>query len=315
MDEATQQKWIAGFWRRIGALFIDTLILGLLGFLLGLAFENAFVQTGGWGRLIGFVIALVYFGIMNSALCQGQTIGKRILKIRVVGPDGHPISLVRSLFRYIVFAVPFSLNGAQLPSDILFSLWIYPLSLIVFGGLFSIIYLYLFNRVTRQSLHDLAVGTFVANARVEKQETSKVWRVHLVVVAALFLISATVPAITGRLAKNETFKGMLDVQSALSRQPLVTYATVSINTTTFDSEDNGVDTATYVAIQAFISSNKIDDVKLAQKLAGVVVENFPEAMNNDGLIITLTHGYDIGIWSQWSNHTYDFNPIELEGAR
>ena len=80
MSEEVQQNWIANFWRRIGALFIDTLILGLVGFLLGLTLESTFVQIGGWGRLIGFVIALVYFGAMNSKLFNGQTIGKKVKK-------------------------------------------------------------------------------------------------------------------------------------------------------------------------------------------------------------------------------------------
>ncbi len=104
MAEELQQYWIANFWRRVGALFIDTLILGVVGFLLGLAFESTFVQIGGWGRFIGFVIALVYFGVMNSKLTDGQTIGKRLLNLRVVDSENKTISLVRSTLRYIVLA-------------------------------------------------------------------------------------------------------------------------------------------------------------------------------------------------------------------
>ena len=80
--------WITGFLRRIGAFFIDGLILGLFGFLLGLFLENYFVQIGGWGRLIGFSIALLYFGLLNSSLNKGQTIGKILLKINVVDTNG-----------------------------------------------------------------------------------------------------------------------------------------------------------------------------------------------------------------------------------
>ncbi|WP_413701976.1 RDD family protein [Psychromonas sp. KJ10-10] len=69
--EEVQEKWICGFWRRIGALFIDTLVLGIFGYIVGLFLEDTFVQIGGWGRLIGFAVSISYFGIMNSALSNG----------------------------------------------------------------------------------------------------------------------------------------------------------------------------------------------------------------------------------------------------
>jgi uncharacterized RDD family membrane protein YckC len=314
MTEESQQNWIANFWRRIGALFIDTLILGLVGFLLGLALESTFVQIGGWGRLIGFVIALAYFGLMNSKLFDGQTIGKRLLDLRVVDSNNQTIPLVKSVLRCIVLEAPFFLNGARFSNEALLSYFMYPLSMIVLGAGISIIYLYIFNRVTRQSLHDLAVGTFVVNANIERQEVGKVWKPHLVIVAVFFIASAIVPAFTGKLVQSEPFKDMLAVQSALSKEPGVTYATVTTSATTFSSVNGGTKTTKYVTAQALLSSNNVSDVKLARELATIVVKNYPEAVNKDALRITLTYGYDIGIWSQWSNYTHDFNPGELESA-
>ena len=314
MTEEVQQNWIANFWRRIGALFIDTLILGLVGFLLGLALESTLVQIGSWGRLIGFVIALVYFGVMNSKLFEGQTIGKRVLDLRVVNSENQTISLGRSVLRYIVLAAPFSLNGAQFSNEALLSFLMYPLSLIIFGGLFSIIYLYIFNRVTRQSLHDLLVGTFVVNTNIEKQEVGNVWKMHLVVVGVLFVAAALAPLFTGKLAQSEPFKDMLAVQSALSSESVVTYATVTTSTTTSSSANVGTQTTTYVTAQAVLSSNKVSDVDFARELAAIVVQHYPEAINKDILRVTLTYGYDIGIWSQWSNQTHDFNPREFAGV-
>lgn len=311
MSEEIKQSWIASFWRRIGALLIDTLILGLVGFLLGLIFESAFVKIGEWGMLIGFVIALVYFGVMNSEFFNGQTIGKKLLNIRVVDSNNQAIHLFRSVLRYIILAAPFSLNDAHFSNESLLSFLMYPLSLVVFGGLFSIIYLYIFNRVTRQSLHDLVVGTFVVNVNIESQGVGKVWKPHLVVVAVFFFAAAIIPAFTGELAQKEPFKDMLTVQSELSNEPRVTYASVTTGTTTFSSEKKGTKTTTDVTAQAIISSNNVGDVELARKLATIVIKSYPEAMNKDALRITLTYGYDIGIWSQWLNHTHDFNPSEF----
>lgn len=314
MTEALQQEWIAGFWRRIGAIFIDTLLLGLVGFLLGLAFESVFVQMGSWGRLIGFVIALVYFGAMNSKLCHGQTIGKRLLALRVVDAGNQPISLVRSVLRYTVFAVPFYFNNAIFSNEALYSILRYPLSLVIFGGLFSIIYLYIFNRATRQSLHDLAVGTYVVNARSECQQVQEIWKPHFIVVVLLFVAAATVPFFTAKIAQNEPFKDMLAVQSALLDAPGVIYASVSVGSTTFTSADKGTKTTTYVTAQATLSSNRIADAGFARELAAIVAMKLPEALNKDTLQITLAYGYDIGIWSWWSNYTHEFDPKEFAGS-
>ena len=81
MTEEKVIKWISGYWRRIGAFAIDSIILGLIGLSLGLVLEDMFVDIGVWGRLFGFTIALLYFGIMNSVISNGQTLGKKLLKI------------------------------------------------------------------------------------------------------------------------------------------------------------------------------------------------------------------------------------------
>ncbi len=314
MTEAAEPKWISGFWRRIGALFIDTLILGIVGLVLGLFLETTFVQIGAWGRLVGFSIALIYFGIMNSSISGGQTIGKKALKLRVVDSDNASISIGRSILRYFILAIPFSLNGAQLSNEAMFSLLMYPLSLVIFGGLFSIFYLYIFNRITRQSLHDLAVGTFVVNTNVEKQEVGKVWNVHKLIVAVLFMTASIVPVFTTTLAQSEPFKEMLSVQSALSSEPNVTFATISSGSSTLSSVNEGTKTMTYVSSQVFLGADNVDDVELARQLASIVIANYPAALEKDTIRITLTYGYDIGIASSWSNHAHSFNPRELQSA-
>jgi uncharacterized RDD family membrane protein YckC len=311
MTEEVKLKWISGFWRRIGALFIDTSILGVAGLVLGLFLESFFVQMGGWGRLVGFTIALIYFGVMNSSIAGGQTIGKKALRIRVVDYSNSPISLGKSVIRYFILAIPFSLNGAQFSNEAMLSFLMYPLSLIIYGGLFSILYLYTFNRVTRQSLHDLVVGTYVVNANVEKQELGKVWNVHIIIVAVLFLAAAVVPAFTTQLGQSEPFKGMLAVQSALSNNPDVAYATISSGWSIFSSTNEGTSTATYVSSQVFLKTDNVNDAELARRLAIIVIANYPEALQKDTIQINLTYGYDIGIASSWSNHAHNFNPLEL----
>ncbi|MCP3673892.1 MAG: DUF4034 domain-containing protein [Gammaproteobacteria bacterium] len=313
MTEEVELKWISGFWRRIGALSIDTLILGAAGLALGLFLESFFVQMGGWGRMVGFSIALIYFGVMNSSITGGQTIGKKALKIRVVDSQASTISLWKSGLRYSIMAIPFSLNGAQFSNEAMLSFLMYPLSLIIFGGLFSILYLYIFNRVTRQSLHDLVVGSYVVNANVEKQEPGKVWNVHVIIVAVLFLAAAVAPVFTTQLSQSKPFKGMLAVQSALSNDPSVAYANVFTGSSTFSSTNEGTKTASYVSSLVFLQADNVNDVELARQLAIIVIASYPEALQKDTIQIILIYGYDIGIASSWSKHAHNFSPLELQG--
>jgi len=313
--EEVQEKWICGFWRRIGALFIDTLVLGVFGYVVGIFLEDTFVQLGGWGRLIGFAVSITYFGVMNSSLSDGQTIGKKILNIKVVDSSNSTISLPKSFLRYSFLAVPFSLNGAQITNEALLSYLMYPLSFIIFGGLLSISYLYIFNRVTRQSLHDLAVGTFVVNAEVSSETLPSVWKPHLAVVAVLFISAALVPVFTSDLAKSEPFKGLLTTQEAINNNEAVKYAGVTEGSTTFTSSDSGSNTTTYVNTQAFLYNNNVEDSVIAKQLAQIIIQTYPESLNKNLIQVTLTYGYDIGIASKWNSYNHQFNPQELKGLK
>jgi hypothetical protein len=55
-----------------------------------------------------------------------------------------------------------------------------------FGG--AIVYLYVFNRRTQQSLHDLVVGTFVTRAFPHGKVVGSIWRPHLIMVG-LWLVA------------------------------------------------------------------------------------------------------------------------------
>ena len=308
MNEENEMQWISGFWRRIGALLIDLVLLGFLGSMLGLIFEASFVQMGGWGRTVGFAIALAYFGVMNSRISGGQTVGKRILDLKVVDADNLPISVGKSVLRASILAIPFSLNGAQFADEVMLSYLVYPLSLVVFGGILSIAYLYLFNRTTRQSLHDLVAGTYVVNAAADKQEVGEVWRPHLIVAAVLSVVSLLAPMLTNQLAQSTAFKDILKAQSALSSIEGVARAAITTNLTIWDTTDDGSKTTSYVNARVFLTGTTIDDVEMARHFAELVIANYPQAQDKDSLQITLSYGYDIGIWSVWYNYTHAFDP-------
>jgi uncharacterized RDD family membrane protein YckC len=100
----------AGFWIRFVAYLIDALIVGftsvaLQAVLLPNMRSNASLagQAGGLALIgvayiVGVAIAATYEGLFVYKL--GATPGKMVLGLRVVRPDGGPISLGRAIGRY-----------------------------------------------------------------------------------------------------------------------------------------------------------------------------------------------------------------------
>lgn len=311
MSEGKQKRWISGFWRRIVALVIDTIILGIVGQCLGVILETTFVAMGSLGRLVGFFIALAYFGIFNSKLVNGQTFGKRFLNIRVVDSNNEPLEVYRSIARYSILAIPFSLNGMQFPDEFLTSFFIYILSMIVFGGLASVIYLYIFNRTTRQSLHDISIGSYVVNVGAQQQFVGNVWKPHFVIVALFFLTAAIVPIFTLNMAQQEPFVDLMASRKAVMEHPSVQFAGVSYGKSTFTSIESGTTETTYTSAKVSLLQNDIANEGLARSLAISIVDNYQESIRKDVLQIHLVYGFDIGIASRWNTHTHRFNPREL----
>ena len=311
MTDQLEQKWIAGFWIRIGAFFIDALLLGVMGFVLGNLFEEQFVQIGGVGRLVGFCIAIAYFGIMNSAVCEGQTIGKRLLNLRVVNSNNDVISLPLSLLRYSVFGIPYFLNGAHFNENFLPEVVTYLLALVVFGGLLSTVYLYVFNRTTRQSLHDLCAGTYVVNSDIEKGTTDAIWKPHYYIVACLFLVSALSPLFllayveNSELLNNKSFEELSQIRSDILGVAEVTSANVLVSQSSVSSTDI---TKKYLKIQAFLNKAEIDNQALAQTIANKAKENYSALNEIETIYVTLTYGFDIGIASLVESHSHKFEP-------
>src|SRR5580765_1944730 len=83
---------IAGFWRRIAAFALDGAALGALGLGLGALWFDRLASLGAGGRFLGAAIALVYLSLLNGRIGQGQTVGKRLLKVRVVDSNGEAVS-------------------------------------------------------------------------------------------------------------------------------------------------------------------------------------------------------------------------------
>jgi uncharacterized RDD family membrane protein YckC len=126
-----QNDKYAGFWSRVGASILDSLIFGLGGSLIALIASLLI----GWELASGIMqIAVVVLVIYMDGMLGG-TPGKLILGMKIVKEDGSYIGIGKAVIRYF----------AKILSTIL-----------LFIGHFMIAW-----DARKQGLHDKIAGTFV----------------------------------------------------------------------------------------------------------------------------------------------------------
>ena len=98
----------ASFGQRLVAALIDGILLGVVGGILGALVAGDSARSG-----ISFVLGIAYYIYFHGST-SGQTVGKKAMKIRVLGADdGSPIGYARAALRYlgsILSAIPLLLG-------------------------------------------------------------------------------------------------------------------------------------------------------------------------------------------------------------
>jgi uncharacterized RDD family membrane protein YckC len=195
---------IAGFWRRGFAAIIDFCLLMLVCIVVAALFRNWAFSLGPWGRPIGMSLVLLYLGIGNSAYLSGQTIGKRLLKIAVVRSDGGYLTMGQAFWRASIFSVAHLVAGWDLPLFRQPVVSVIATSLNVGIGL-TLFYGGIFNRPTRQGIHDLLAGSRVVLAssigsKVDIPETPPIHRRVMLGLLVVGLLIGVGDLFVGRVA-------------------------------------------------------------------------------------------------------------------
>jgi uncharacterized RDD family membrane protein YckC len=297
----------AGRWRRFFAFAIDMLILGLGGLAAGAILAKPFTALGPWGRLLGFAIAVAYFGYTQSSKGGGQSLGMRVLGLKLIRQDGGLLDLRQAVARAAIFCVAYFLSGLStyLSGG---NQWINGiLSTLLFAVYFSILYLLLFNRRTRQSLHDLAFGAYVVRTAPGPLAlpTLPVWRGHATIAGGVIIV-LTVGGLLATLPiwPNNPFTSMLQLQRAVARMPGVYEVAVAVSF----QQSKGV-TAPILNISSTIDGSVSDREALARRIARTALDNYPNAQNLRAVTVRLSSGYDIGIAQSYRSWNYSFPPI------
>ena len=153
-DVATSGTELAGRGARFFAALIDGLIQGALYYLLAMTVLSSVVpnpanaQNAGFGAMAGsMVISILLFLVIQGYLLAtaGQTVGKKLLGLRIVRSSGErsdPVRVIglRYLLIWVIAAIP------------------------VVGWIFALVDVLMIFRDSRKCLHDNIADTIVVKA-------------------------------------------------------------------------------------------------------------------------------------------------------
>src|SRR5690606_89647 len=111
--QAAGEVVLAGFWKRVAAYAIDSIIVGIFGALIGFVlalFAVPLTRSGDAGaaaavalqvviQIVSIAVTAAYYAGFHSSR-GGATLGKMAIGIKVVRTDGSRISLLRGIGRY-----------------------------------------------------------------------------------------------------------------------------------------------------------------------------------------------------------------------
>ncbi len=305
MDETTTVN-LATRKRRFFAFLIDSLIIALFGKLLGLLLGDFFIELGNLGKIVGFIVVLFYFGIGNSKILNGQTVAKKLLKIRVVDKSSEAISVPKSFLRALPFAAYILLNGLPV-SD---SADLYP-SLILGTILFSIPVLESFfaivNNKSLQSLHDMIAKTFVVSVKSEGNINITNQKVFLYAGAALPILILIVTLAGSATVSNKLIyvTDMQKIISVASHELPISSISMYRNKTTTTSLNGETTQVKLIEVTAAKINKDENDTLLALKIAKVIFDSGFKFEDGETLSVTIIYGYDIGIASSYVSSKFN----------
>ena len=286
--------------RRFFAFLIDSLAIGLAGRLSGLVFGDIYAQLGNSGLLIGAIVVLLYFGICNSKITNGQTLGKKILKIRVVNRDSKPISVSKSFLRASWFTIFMVFNGSSFSNSSCV-----PLVIVVGTLIFSIsileIYFVVVNKKTLQSLHDLSIDSFVVSAKSEGQISYTNKKSSLYGGAAIPVILLIAFTGLNLFAKNTYVADMVKIIEVINSKLPVYNTSMYRHSETTTALSGESSTTKYINVTVIKKNKNENNEALAVKIAKIVFDSKFTFNEGETLCITIVEGYDIGIASSFTS--------------
>ena len=285
---------IATFWNRVIAFIIDSLILGAIGYLIALTMQDFLVRMGSFATISGLIITVVYQTIGNSKIMNGQTYGKRMLDIQVTDIEGNTISVEKSLLRSLAFSCPYFLQKVTWPVPSSINILV---SSILLSLVLGTVIVYIFNKATRQSLHDIITGTYVVNL-VKKEVTESLPTItrapfYIWGIAVLLLVSGSLFEF---LRYGDGLKSLFKTKEIIDSYPGVMSSSVTNNTT----NSNGNITKWY-EVKLWVTElpvGSVMDEANTKKIVQTILNSDSNINGYDYIVVEYIREFDIGIASK-----------------
>ncbi len=293
--------------RRVIAFIIDKVVLFAIGLLITMVGGRFLFFIGDNGWWIGVVISALYFGVLDSSIGGGRTLGKRLAGIEVVKIDGTHINFLDALLRYSPFAVMSAVvlfsehaNGyspvvclLEVIATIIF------LAVVIFG----------IAHPQRRSLHDLLLDTLVVrNDRVFNFKRVPIRTPLVIFLIVGFVIGGAEAGIKGYLIYSKNGRKLSTLCRRLAARKDIQNPQVSI----FYTFDKEFKIRKAVVIKAYVSGGirnivQYQDTKrIADNIKMFVSSTHLAPGDTKDLLIELRSGYTIGIGGTMFKFNYKY---------
>jgi tetratricopeptide (TPR) repeat protein/uncharacterized RDD family membrane protein YckC len=300
-------------WRRGVAFLIDYALLIAFAALLARVFFEPLAAIGDYARVIGLALIAAYFGCFHSRLGGGRSLGKRLLRLKVVKLDDDLLSPGVAAARAIPLGIPAVLWGVSAPGGSP-QIAAAGLSLIFWGIILSTLYLLIFDRGGRV-LHDFLASTRVISSSIPAGAVHTNWRDHWQVVALICLLAAVAPFRTSDEAGNEIIK-------AIEQVPGVRKASAFTFFTVFSSKPAAPGSTPWLEFHVQLVNAPSDPDKIAFLLERAVFQGHEDVIGLRLVKLQIGYGPTLGIarltksitittsLTQWRQHQPVFSQLQ-----
>lgn len=311
MNKKNNQNF-AGFWRRFFAYLIDIIFLFLIGILLHFLFDKLFLTLGENLWYIGFFFFMIYFVPLTSSFGKGQTLGKKILKIRVIDKKGSFLSFKKTFLRYLIIGLIFFREETTTSLINFFGHYSWLLvtkDIITNFFILGIVGLLIFNKEKR-GIHDYICGSVVIKSENKKETDSQkikslkeiisVHKIGFIIIFILFLLSSLGLILIQINAKEIlpenaiTLKKSLEENNFASNIKITSQKMTKISLAGEKTKERNLIIDGYIPF--YIYENDKTRKEKSEKIKYFILQAYPNISNYDNLIIILRTGYNLGIF-------------------
>lgn len=170
--------------RRLGAFLIDNLFLAFISFIFSYLIMWTAPTLEALRSEVFFILAGLYFIILNSNLVSYNTLGKYLLNLKVVDENGQKLQLLNAGSRFLLLYIPIFITFSATPID-------FPDFFHIFSVSYTLITLYLlfFNK-NNQLLHDVLLNSTVDAADSVQPNLSTTFSTTQYVICGVLMVAS-----------------------------------------------------------------------------------------------------------------------------